>query len=262
MLYAVKAILELHWGYSVKRPVFSASQPALLIPPPTSLLGALARAVAYFKEWPETIMIKGKLYSSASLLIQDVPWTALALADERFIGPILGLIETRDMIRALIAPYQRREHAYPGSRVLFGVQPHGKIYAPSMHLYVIYFTRTRDIEKYIWSITSLGNKESTVSVSDVRIAEVELNAGDNEIETLYCFPSSLGEVIEGKFLKEVLSKPSLEHYELGVARDLAKNWEEFVIPLTQTRVRLHEGAVAVRVNDETVIVPQEVIKNE
>jgi CRISPR-associated protein Cas5a/b/c len=262
MLYAIKVILELHWGYSIKRPIFSASQPVLLVPPPSSLLGALARALAYFNGMSENTLIGGELYSSASLLIRDIPWITLALSDKRFISPILGLIESRDIIRALIAPYQRSQHIYPGSRVLFGIQPHGRIYAPSMRLNLIYLAKDKNLGKYAWCITSLGNKESVVSVLDVHVTEIKLNIDDDEIETFYYFPSSLGEVIEGRFLKETLSKPSLEHYKLGAAKDLAENCEEFTIPLTKVRVKLYGNAKAITAGGETIVIPQQVIKDE
>jgi CRISPR-associated protein Cas5a/b/c len=265
-LYAVRALLELHWGYSVKRPLFSASQPALLVPPPTALLGALARAAAYFHGWPEAIQDGLALYSSARLLLERVRWAAAALVDERFIGP-LGPVETRDLTRALIAPYLRTDHAYPGSPMLFGVQPHGKVYAPSMRVAVLFLATDEKVRDYARCILSIGSKESVVSVDGVEVSEVRV-AEASEVETRYYFPSDLGEILQspegaegGRAVRELLSIPDVPHYELARVRDLRANSREFVVPLERVRIRLAGGAAAVLDPEgEVAVVPKWVVE--
>jgi CRISPR-associated protein Cas5a/b/c len=266
-LYAVKALLEFHWGYSVKRPIFSAAQPALLVPPPTALLGALARAASYLRGWPEVVQDGSAMRSSASLLLGSVRWAALALVDERFAGPLLGPVETRDLTRALIAPYQRADNIYPGSPLLFGVQPHGKVYAPSMRAAALFLATDESVADYARCILSVGSKESLVSVDEVKLAEVK-TARAAEVETRYYFPSDLGEVLpgsggagEGRAVRELLSLPDLSHYELARVKDLGANWREFVVPLGRVRVKLAEGAVAVLDPDgEAAVVPRRVVE--
>lgn len=267
-LYAVRALLEFHWGYSVKRPLFSASQPALLVPPPTTLLGALARAAAYFHGWPETIQEGQALYSSARLLLEKIRWAAAALVDERFVGPLLGPAETRDLTRALIAPYQRADHAYPGSPMLFGVQPHGKVYAPSMRVAVFFLATDEKVGDYARCILSVGSKESVVSVDGVEVSEVRV-VGAHEVETCYYFPSDLGDVLQSpgnaekrRALRELLSIPDVSHYELARVKDLEANWREFVVPLGRVRVRLasERAAAVLDPEGEVVVVPRWVVE--
>lgn len=273
-LTGVKVAVELHWGFSVKRPIFSAAQPALIVPPPTTLLGALARAAAVLKGWSEVEVRVRKqrsrgrrgagtsiqLYSSAVRILEDVPWATLALIDERYVSPMLGLIETRDIIRALIAPYQRGENIYVGSPYIYGIQPHGRVYAPSMRVHVLYLARSREAEKWAYLVQSIGSKESIVSVASVRVGEVRVRSVNGNVETRYYFPAYLGEVHSGSFVRELLSRPAEEHYLLGSVHDLAGIWEEFIIPLECVSVKPSgEAAVIEDPDGELVLVPREVI---
>jgi len=248
----------------VKRPVFSASQPALLVPPPTALVGALARAASYFHGWPEVIRDGSIMRSSACFLLDRIRWAATALVDERFVGPLLGLVETRDLTRALIAPYQRTDNVYPGSPLLFGVQPHGKVYAPSMKVAALFLATDERVADYARCILSVGSKESVTSVDEVAVSRAEVFDA-REVETRYYFPSNLAEVLPdpegGRAVRELLSLPDASHYELARAKDLRANLREFVVPLDRVRVRLAEDAVAVLDPEgEVVVVPKRVVE--
>jgi len=272
-LLAIRVEVEFHWGYSVKRPIFSASQPALFVPPPTSLVGALAGAAGYMKGWPEVFQRElparqgrrrsptSEFYSSTAKILEEVVWASLALTDSRFIGPLIGIAETRDIIRSLIAPYQRRVHVYPGSKTLFGVQPHGKIYAPSMHAHVIYLAKSEEAVSWARAIGRIGNKESIVSMVSTEVGEAKVLEGISNVETCYYFPAELGDVMERSgFIREVLSIPREAHYGLAAVQDIESVWREFIVPLKRIRVKLGDNAIAVKdPSEELVVVPREVM---
>lgn len=274
-LLAIKVEIEFHWGYSVKRPIFSASQPALLVPPPTSLVGALAGAAGYANGWPEAFQqgpltrkgrrgfITSEFYSSAARILKEVAWASLALTDSRFIGPLIGIAETRDIIRSLIAPYQRRTHVYPGSKTLFGVQPHGKIYVPSMRAHLLYLAKGEEVVRWARTIGRIGSKESIVSVVDAEIGEARILDGVEHVRTQYYFPARLGEVMEkGGFLREVLSVLKESHYRLATVQDIGIMWEEFIVPLKRVCVRPSDDAVALEdPSGEHLLVPREVVSD-
>ena len=258
-LLVVKAVVEFHWGYSIKRPAFSAAQPALLVPPPTTLLGALAKAAASLKGWPEAFAAApgGALYSSAARILELVPWAALALRDERFVSPLLGIFETRDITRALIAPYLRRANVRPDSPFLFAVQPHGKVYAPSMRADVLFLARSREVGEWALGLQSLGSKEGVVSTLDVEVAEARPRGASGAVETSYYFPSRLRRLASGSAAREVLSMPSREYYRLGEVRDVASESEEFVVPLGRVAVTPSPDAAVIEdPSGEAVLVPR------
>ncbi|MEM3944088.1 MAG: type I-A CRISPR-associated protein Cas5a [Thermofilaceae archaeon] len=272
MLTAVRVTVEFHWGYSVKRPFFSASQPALAVPPPTALIGALARAAASIEGWPEAVAESGqptgsqrgstvhRLYSGAVRVLDRVLWASLALTDERFVSPMIGIVETRDIIRALIAPYQRRDNIYPGSALLFGVQPHGRVYAPSMRAHVLYLAKGSEAAAWAYAIQSIGSKESIVSVVDVEVGEARVRGGGGSVETRYYFPARLGSVVgETSFIREVLSLPMKEHFRLGAVHG-ENEWEEFLVPLSPvTVVPTSEAALVEGPSGEVALVPRWVV---
>jgi len=248
----------LHWGYSVKRPVFSAAQPALRVPSPTTFLGALARSKAYIDKLPEVVGGE-KPYSSTVELLDVVPWASMALVDEDYVNPVTGLIETHDILRAVIAPYLRRENVYPGSPMLFGPQPHGKIYAPGMRVEVVYLVRRGDVLRYAYGIMALGSKESIVSVSSAR--EVDVEEAGGVVETRFYFPRRLASKVEGNYLTETLSSPHRDHYAVAEVKDLYVNWEEYVVPIRPVRVTPSGEAAVLRDSEERVLlVPREVVE--
>ncbi|MEM2197022.1 MAG: type I-A CRISPR-associated protein Cas5a [Sulfolobales archaeon] len=230
------------------------------VPPPTTLLGALT--MASLNSEPEVSILGGKLCSSSARIVDDVPWAALALIDERFVTP-LGLIEVRDLSRAMIAPYLRRAHVYKGSPQLFGVQPHGRIYAPSMRVHVLFITKKEGLAEWVFAIRRVGSKESIASAIDLRVRETVIEDPSDNVKTRYYFPARLCEKISGKYIRDSLSVPKKENYSLGAVYDLSKIWEEFIIPLEEVNVQPTQEAAILRDPDgEPVLVPREVLKTD
>ncbi|RLF07332.1 MAG: type I-A CRISPR-associated protein Cas5 [Thermoprotei archaeon] len=261
----LKILAELHWGYAIRRPVFSAAQPTVRAPPPTTLLGALARAYTTIKQIPEITTQGGRLFSSTIKLLEICPWATLALIDERLINPVIGPIETHDILKAVIAPYLRRENVYPGSAMLYGPQPHGKIYAPSMNVTLAYFVQDEyadELMRSAYGIVALGCKEAVVSIKEVHLVDfTEIH--ERMVKTAFYFPKKAGIPLSGGYVMDLFTLPKAEHFELAKVKDLSKLSEEFIIPLGSIEVQVsHEAAVVKDAEGDVLLIPREVMRGD
>ncbi|RLE80726.1 MAG: type I-A CRISPR-associated protein Cas5 [Thermoprotei archaeon] len=263
-MYILKVDISFHWGFSVKKPFFSATQPCYRAPPPTSLLGALARGVQYFKKGGEVVFDGSAYYSSVKLLLDMVPYTFFSFRDVN-VEPTLGLPVTMDITRVLLAPYLRAEHAAkPEYR--FGIQPHGKVYAPGLRATLGYLVRegktgyvdVNVLEKAAWCISSLGTKESLVSVRNVRLLELK-RVEERDILTKFWLERGLVErVLNGSCLVENLPLPSSEGYRIGI-KDVFRLHKVFLVPLTEVKVSVNERALCLSDGEDFYVVPREVV---
>lgn len=179
MLKALVVRGRFFWGYSIKRPLVSAAQPALKVPPPTTLVGALAYACGGSAESEEG---DGGIFSSARGILRKVQWAAFGF-DERVDQLALGLLEVSDMARALVAPYLRPEHR---ESIQFAAQAFGKIYAPGMAAKIVYFGEAVDsLRDCAHSIVRLGSKESLFHVDEVNLERVSRAKGDEVVTSIY-----------------------------------------------------------------------------
>ncbi|MEZ0248720.1 MAG: type I-A CRISPR-associated protein Cas5a [Thermoproteus sp.] len=150
--------LQIHWGFSVKMPNQSAAQFAVYMPPPTTLVGALAYACGY----------KRDAGGDAGELLRDVRWASFGFLED--VDVPLDVLVVGDFNKNLIAPYQRSDNRMLD--MAFGVQAMEKVYAPGFEALAVYFG---DVERYkdcAWSIVRLGNKEALTNVLDVEVCDV------------------------------------------------------------------------------------------
>jgi CRISPR-associated protein Cas5a/b/c len=229
---AVSLRIQFHWGYSVKEPIFTASQPPFRIPPQSTLIGALSYPISVRKR-PE---IEGEV-SEAIQTLKLCPWVTYRFLDD---DPS-QLIETMDINRVSLSLGVRSEHLNP--RTLWGIQPHGKIYAPSSEMEVVYFTRDPDfVGERAWGIVRVGTKESLVSVEEVEVREVS-PIDSEEIEILHLTPLDIVTSPYGSYMIVRLPELRPEWYELRLGRGI--DYKRYILPLNSVRVSLKD-AVALR----------------
>ncbi len=260
-LKALRVIVRLHWGFSIKYPLYSATQPSLRLPPPTSLLGALAYPLSIQEIRPEVIVVNGAIYSSTVILMDVIPWLCYRILD---LDP-RWLVETKDISRVLIVPYIRNEHVYPGSPNIWAVQAHGKIYAPTMTLDIVYIVTgsKNNIERLTyaaWGISRVGIKEALVSTVEVELLDVVITS-EKHVSTKYSFPRSLAEPIEGEYM--LVRLPTLERdwYRLAEVRNPTRYMEDYYLPIDEVEVNLKEEGVAIQVDKlGHIIVPRKVLE--
>ena len=256
---AVIADIEVHWGYSVREPLYTAAQPSYKLPPPTTMIGALAYPYSKMKNVPECIIRESSLFSSTISVSNFIRWVTV----RNPLGP-LGPIVTNDISRLSLVLGVRREHVYPGSRYLWGVQLVGKVYAPSTTLRTIYLVEdeyVRDFIEAVYSIVRIGSRESLANTKNVIVSEVN-ETKLRPIPTLYYFPLRLAREIRGAYFKEKFLSPRNEFYKLGVVRDVQRYMEEYIIPREPVDVDPSDIAKAIVIEKikEYIVVPKEVLE--
>ncbi len=241
-LSAISLNVKFHWGYSVKEPLFTASQPAFRVPPPPTLIGALSYPM-FVRKMAEVKAERDE--SRAADVLKLCPWATCRFLD---LDPSL-LIETTDVNRVNLSLGVRSAHLYPQSPNLWGVQPHGKIYAPGATMELIYFTYDPElVEKCAWGIVRIGTKESLVSVESVEVRDL-FPCDSEEIKIHHLTPVDIIDInsVKGNYI--ILKLPELKNkwYEFGIrGRNPLEYIRRYLLPLNSVKVRLNNRGVGVR----------------
>ncbi len=172
----VYARLFFSWGFTVRPPGLSAGGPSLPVPPPSTIVGALARGLAAALGWPEVLLEaparRGALvYSQAYRLARHLLGVGAAL-----LAPVAL---HRDVVRYSTLPYQTPGNIRnPGQ--WFGAQNFGVALSPAGEaVFVAVFSDTvRDegvtpeaLAAAAAGIERLGARESVVHVAEAWAGE-------------------------------------------------------------------------------------------
>lgn len=227
---------EFHWGFSVRYSGPSAAAQSYPVPPPTTLLGALARGLAN----SEAIWRNGSLWSSTIILLDYAK--AVTFRYMKCSSHIVALpAPYTDLIRLFRAPYIRKDHRRPEERDRwFGVAGFGKIYAPITAFEIVYIfdkgvLKSFPEEKLLHaalSITNLGSKESLVSIQRAELGIAQETRSEYVITEFY-FPYLNTVSIKGRYkiVNLIELRPDCYKY-VGVRRPLELN-RSFVVPITE-----------------------------
>ena len=261
------------WGWSIKAPGQSAAQTPIPVPPPSTLLGALAYPYFTFKGWPELIFENGAYYSPAYKLLEQVSYAAFGISTS------VATVH-QDLTKNVIAPYLRQPHRKISSN-WFGAQAMGKTINPNGKIEIAYVLRPGADEagllKAAWSITRLGSKEGIIAVEDASVQEV-VPAEMRLAITAFYAPYSCVEVIEpGGEIIEFWDYRDPRAYIYGNTERRrgrgAKREEEripsstmkFVVPMEKgpyggkMSVRVKEEGVILKLRETSLIVPRDVL---
>ena len=162
-----------HWGFSIRKPKTSAGGDSYIVPPVTTLLGALSRGYCEEKGYAT---INGK--SCTEEFIEDFIkkkcgcnffWITYGIEE-----PVL--VPYSDLLRENRAPYKREENRLDMYGV--GVSAFGRVYGVNAKFSIVMVLDSskdemlKKLAEWGWQIPHLGSKESLVSVLDVKILEV------------------------------------------------------------------------------------------
>jgi CRISPR-associated protein Cas5a/b/c len=175
-----KVYIKFHWGFSVVSPLSSKSKSGLLLPPPTTLIGALSYGKFRGKD---LVKIGGKTCSPAKNFDNII---AAARYEDNSAGIYIEDI-VRNVVTYFQRPERRKEKAYR-----YNIVPTGKIYSPNGEIIVVFITdkiQPQELEKLSWSIIRIGSKEGIVSVENVEIGKVKKVSG--RVTTKYYFPATV-----------------------------------------------------------------------
>jgi len=187
-----------HWGFSVRIPGTSGGGPSLPIPPPTTLIGALAYGI--INRGPEVLVLdRGKRRKRSTNTI-SVASPAIRIAKHVLavgarITPRKGLaftIPSYDKMRYQITPYQGQDNLKDINQ-WFASLSFGVTYSPNIEIEFIVILDEKISnnlgvnEKILLRAAlmppRLGSKESLITVLDVKVGEASETQGGET--TLY-----------------------------------------------------------------------------
>jgi len=251
-MLALKIKAEYHWGFWIRSPGTSKYQSTTPIPPPTTLIGAIAfplikRGVLKLNGRQikgEVIKLKEGSISSPAAVLEKYVVCASAYFDN--VAVVWEDLSRYNTILFQETTKSKEDEILAGGRRYLmkyrtGGLPVGKVFYPSGVLTIAFLidksmgkivdgNLENELEKTAWEMTRIGSKESIVSITDVKLFEAEL-LKEREVKTKYYFPAILGHVVEG----------SGTHYtEMfwsgGWGREADTRFEEYVIPGSRTPI--------------------------
>lgn len=240
-----------HWGFSIREPGFTAASPSLPLPPPTTIVGALAASYAKLKELPE--VINGR--STAAILLQK-GYVAYALAG--FINGKTTL--QQDLTRILIIMYQKRKTP----NHWFAAHAIGKTYAIGelLMMYIVRNDIAESLSKAAWGITRVGTRESLITVKEVKVLDIE-KLDKKIINTPF--------YVEESLVKPISWARPLEFWELNPDSFRVKSVPKrvvYYVPYSAgiyggfMRVRISNEASVIKVDEFEAIIPSKLVRGE
>jgi len=233
-----------HWGFSIRVPRVSAGGESYIVPPITTILGALSRG--YCVDYA----VKDNVSCTQTFInkhIRDIFWVTYGTEEP-------SLMPYSDLLREERVPYKQQKYrTIEESSQWFGVSAFGKVYGANSVFKIAILLNTENVEfwsKLGWQITSLGSKESLVSITDVKVVDVS-EANEEEFSTIFYAPD---ECISKKEEFEAISMPVKNVYTLSSKPTLGV-FSKFLVP--KGRPPLIGGKVKLRrnnVNKDTCIV--------
>ena len=269
MILGLTVRAEYHWGYWIRTPFSSKLQATLPLPPPTTLLGALASYLAregLLKD-PSGKKISGEILSleikmkrrsridfrSPASILDDALITASAALSKD--GKAFIMDDLNRYVTLLFQQripervYERRMPRRYLPKYRSGAIYCGKVYYPSGLIDVAYLFDYSKLEERIdgdpipvlveagWNISRIGSKESLVTVRRVSYVELdESEVGRGKVRTRFYFPSRAGSVLEGESYTEVFWRRGWGRYDQPV-------FEEYLIPGSRNPIKSSEIVV-------------------
>lgn len=198
-LKALKVRGRFGWGYSIKSLEVSKDQTPLSIPPPTTLIGALANSFfrVIGKETGEVVTETIDRYeyigSPVAKFSRYFKVAAITMEDSRG-------IPYKDINRYVTLHFHRtsKNRRYQ-PEYMMGAILNGRVYCPGCKFTVIYIfdiSKLREeygsgIDKYLliagWEIDRIGSKESIVEILNSKLLDVRV-INNTQVTTRYYFP--------------------------------------------------------------------------
>jgi CRISPR-associated protein Cas5a/b/c len=246
--YAVLIKLKAPYGISVYQPQASTTAPAYPLPPPTTLVGALAYPYLRKSISLEVDVIGEKLYSPARRLLGKVIYASAGAE---------GHFRSRDIERIFQVIYMRKEH-WDKYEMFYSIGVRGVTYYLDENIYIFYIISDPSLLNYVYGIVRLGRKESIVVVEDVVIEKLEnairINDKDS-FDTFFYFPTRVANCPGETAYTSHMPKLS----EINFTSIKSPETEEYCIPLKKIHSELKGGGALISIDEFEIPVPKEVI---
>lgn len=248
-MYVAFVELDVFSGLSAFYPYASTSAPTYPLPPPTTLVGALA--YPYMRQ--NHVEDEGEYSATVKLLNHVVYATA---GSE-------GYVITRDVERVYQAIYQRKDRWKELHKDLwYTVAVRGIVRYLDDKLCVVYLSKSRDLLNYAYGIVRIGRKENHVVVRSVvvkEINEIPVEARHGKLfETLFYTPVSIAECEDVTSIRINMNKLTQINYTHTTKPDI----EEFYVPrgLGPMKCKLLDGGVLLELQGFHVAIPGYILK--
>jgi len=249
--YAVLVKLKVPYGISVYYPQASITAPTYPLPPPTTLVGALAYPYLRKSTNSEVEVIGSKLYSPARRLLNSVLYASAGAE---------GYFRFRDIERLFQTIYMRKEH-WDKPEMFYTVGVRGVTYYLDENLYVLYIVSNPSLLNYVYGIVRLGRKESIVVVEDITAKELKdvVKAVDRGgFITSFYFPTRIAAYCpEG--IAHVMPMPKLS--EVNFTSTRSPETEEYCVPYKEIYSELKVGGAIISIDGFEIPIPKEVVEN-
>lgn len=247
------------WGFSIKVPTTSAAEMTLPCPPPSTLIGALARGLAYLsKDWTECL-INPKINAIESSGIKILKF--VVSAHFGFPSKLIGYLSPwSDITHSYAIPYQQIQHR-PKPEMWFGVHASGRVYAVNFQANIAYVVSGEEAEislgkgwedrlkKAGYCVQAIGVKEGLISVENVELKDVKLNRA-SPVKTSYYLPTDAIErylpsnLYESEFWEHRSSSPHWRKILRGKARAPQETPRiSYILPLDKVNLSPQEVTV-------------------
>jgi len=246
------------WGFSVRAALTSAGSQSYPLPPPTTLVGALAAAYARLNYLPEVVATGGDIYSRVREFVGMIPWATIKF--RRYI------ISYSDLGRLARAHYLRGEYrSFEHVDKWFGVSSFGKVYAPYTPFRIVYVVggRTGSVDlkellKASLSIVSIGSKEGLVHVRDARVVKGRVILDkDKVVKTPYYTLRGLVkdfDVSRASIVRMPPYPPPLSYYRIREVSTISKAHVDYIVPYMEGPILRPEPIEIWRLSDDASII--------
>lgn len=252
--FTLKVEVAAHWGLSPRITPYSKTRRVLKLPPPTTLIGALAYPYTRYKGLPENISLT---LSSATLLSKIVVSVHASLeAQATIYGDVnrvywyhkaRGQAKTDAVALEKMYLTPTKDRKYPTLNVVYVVDPE-----KAEELLGFWWSET--LEALAWSITRIGNREATVSTLNVEPATA-VPEETREIETNYYIPSDVVKSVKsGEYTLQEYVPPTVDIGDYSTAERLP-----YIIPYSfleprpaRVSLELKEEAIVLRVGRDRI----------
>ena len=228
-MYYVKVSMRLIWGFTVKNLISSKTRESYIIPPPTTLIGALAYGYTKLKGIPE---------EEAGLSSAERVRKLILSVHERMVAPVTHYADLS------------RIWWYGRGAVEFDAVAIGKVYKGVSRgkgdfeaIYVIGDSdKARDIALAAHSIIRIGGSYGLVSVEDVEVGPLSCSKTDNMISTRYSFWEDL---INGNLPEDILVQEVVDYRKNPIGNYASSNLRRRVYPYSKTLMKPVEVSVGI-----------------
>ena len=238
-MYVALAKFDVFSNISIFYPLTSKAAPAYPLPPPTTLVGALA--YPYLRSREPSEYYNG--YSPAVKLLDVIHYASAGAYAYHIM---------KDIERIYQHVYLRKDH-WSKLEMAFTVSVRGVTTYLDNELFVLYVSRDRKVLDYIYGITRIGRKECHVALRDVVIEKLEDVVSHRRIfNTVFYTPTAIAEC--SKAIR--LSMPKLDKYNFsGTTQPLL---EEYFVPngLEPMECELGPQGLLIEIDGMAIAIPR------